>query len=223
MMRIISKTLSVTFKLLLVLVGIYGLLIGFGVFEGRFNLSRLHYFTVLSNLLCVAYFTADIAYILKNGEDAVWFPALKGIATMAITVTLLVAHFVLGMRFTMAGSASPTLIIMHYAVPLMTIADWLLFDVKGQIKLSSPLVWTIGPLIYFAYAMIAARIGDGIGYGGSRYPYPFLDVDTLGWGRVLLTVLALVAFFVALGYAYYGVDYGLFKLGKRREKAVKAV
>jgi hypothetical protein len=217
-MRIRNKAASVSYKLLLTAVGVYGLLLGFGVFEGKFNLSMLNYFTVLSNLLCVVYFAADIVHIVRGGEGDVWFPPLKGIATMAITVTLLVAHFILGMRFTMAGSLSMTLIIMHYAVPLMTIADWLAFDTKGLIKPRSPLVWTIGPMLYFVYAMIAARIGDGIGYG-SRYPYPFLDVDALGRGRVLLTVLVLVAFFVAIGYVYYGADRLLLRLGRKRPEA----
>ena len=212
-MYIKSKAASITYKLLLLLVGIFGLLLVFGVFSGRFNLTMLNYFTVLSNLLCVVYFTADLVYILKGGDGTGWFPALKGIATMAITVTMLVAHFILGMRFTMGDSLGLTLLITHYVVPLMTIADWLLFDAKGNMKPYSPLVWIVGPLIYFAYAMIAARMGDGIGYN-SRYPYPFLNVDAVGWGSVLLTVLALGAFFIALGYIYYGLDCGLKRLGR---------
>ena len=215
-MHIESKTASIVYKLLLVAIGIYGLLLIFGVTEGRLNLSMLHYFTVLSNLLCVLYFIVDIIYIVRGGEDCVWFPALKGSAMMAITVTLLVAHFILGMRFTMADSSGVSLLIVHYVVPIMTILDWLLFDPKSYIKKISPLIWTIGPLLYFVYAMIAARIGDGIGYN-SRYPYPFLDVDALGWGRVILTVIALVVFFIALGYAYYGVDRLLSKFGEKRK------
>lgn len=209
---------SVAYKLLTVLAGIFGLLQVFGVFEGRIQLSVLSYFTVLSNILCVVYFAADIIYILKNRgteKPPIWRPALKGITMMAITVTLLVAHFILGTRFTMGGALSLTLIFTHYVVPLMTIADWLLFDPKGLLTWKSPLVWTIGPLVYFVYAMIAARIGDGIGYGGSRYPYPFLDVDAQGWGTVLLWVLGLVVFFVALGYLWVLADKGLGKIAAR--------
>jgi hypothetical protein len=222
-LHIKNKIASVAYKLLIVLAGLYGLLLVTGAFDGRFNLSILSYFTVLSNLLCVVYFAADIIYILTNKENRkpyVWKPALKGITTMAITVTLLVAHFILGMRFTMADSMGMTLFVMHYAVPLITIADWLLFDPKGLMTFCSPLLWAIGPMVYFAFAMIAARIGDGIGYGGSRYPYPFLDVDKLGWGSVLLTVLALAAFFIALGYVWVLIDKSLAKMTARRKKEV---
>jgi hypothetical protein len=217
-MAVRNTAASVAYKLLTVLAGIFGLLLVSGVFEGRFHLSVLSYFTVLSNILCVVYFAADIVYILKTrrlGKAPVWCPALKGIAMMAITVTLLVAHFILGTRFTMGGSLSLTLLFTHYVVPLMTIADWLLFDPKGLLTWKSPLLWTIGPLVYFVYAMIAARIGDGIGYGGSRYPYPFLDVDVLGFGTVLLWVLGLVVFFVALGYLWVLADKGLGRIAAR--------
>lgn len=219
-MRIRNRRISIAYKAVIVLTGIYGLLLVFGVFDGRLNLSMLRFFTVLSNLLCVVYFLADIIYVIRNNKAAapVWFPALKGIETMAITVTLLVAHFVLGMRFTMAGSLSITLIITHYAVPILTIADWLLFDPKGLLTFRSPLSWAIGPLLYVVYAMIGARIGDGIGYGGSRYPYPFMDVDRLGWGTVLLTVLGLTAFFMALGYIWVLIDKGLAKAASRQIK-----
>lgn len=220
-MYIKNTTISVSYKVLLVFAGIAGLLLVFGVFDGRFHLSPLRYFTVLSNLLGVVYFIGDIVYMLKNkvaGKPFVWCPALKGSMTMALTVTLLVAHFILGMRFTMADSTGITLFIMHYAVPVLTIFDWLLFEPKGLMTFRSPLLWTIGPLAYFSYAMIAARIGDGIGYGGSRYPYPFLDVDKLGWGTVLLTVLAMVAFFVALGYVWILLDKGLARISNHKLK-----
>lgn len=69
--------------------------------------------------------------------------------------------------------------------------------------------------------MIAARTGDGIGYGGSRYPYPFMDVDKLGWGTVLLTVLVLTVFFIALGYIWVLIDKGLAKAAYRKKEVKK--
>lgn len=63
--------------------------------------------------------------------------------------------------------------------------------------------------------MIASRIGSGIGYE-SRYPYPFMDVDKLGWGKVLLTAVILLAFFILLGYIFYGVDSLLSRLEKKK-------
>jgi hypothetical protein len=207
-MRVNSTVLSVIFKSMLVLIGIAGLLVVFGVFDGTFNIGVLNYFTTLSNLLCVVYFSADIVHVIKNRraeEITTWRPALKGIAMMGVTITMLVSHFILGMGFSMGDRMGLSLLAVHYVVPILTILDWLLFDKKGQISAAAPLTWAIAPLVYFAYAMIAARIGDGIG-SHSRYPYPFIDVDVLGWGKVLSTVFVLVIGFIVLGYGFYFVD-----------------
>jgi hypothetical protein len=133
---------------------------------------------------------------------------------MSITVTLLVAHFILGTRFDMGSRSGIMLLIVHYVIPIMTISDWLLFDKKGYITKLSPLIWTILPLAYFVYAVIAAQFGDGIGYN-SRYPYPFMDADLLGWGRVIITTVILVAFFVVLGYLSFALERLILKLVKK--------
>jgi len=116
----------------------------------------------------------------------------------------------------MSGTMQVVLILTHYVVPIMTIVDWFAFDKKGAMKAYSPLTWTVLPLLYFGYAMIASQIGDGIGYSGSRYPYPFIDVDALGLPRVLLTVVVLLLVFIALGYVYYGIDRMCCKFSKER-------
>ena len=131
---------------------------------------------------------------------------------MGVTVTWLVSAFLLG-DFDMGASMRTAILLVHTIVPVATILDWLLFDEKGRLQLASPLLWTIFPLAYFVYAMIASRIGGGIGYDGSRYPYPFIDADILGMGRVLVNVALLTIFFVALGYAFVLVDRLLCRAG----------
>ncbi len=215
-MRIKNKALSVGYKLALALVGLACLLVQAGVLRGEFDLSMFRFFTLQSNLLCVIYFTCDAVWLLRDKARAggdVWRPTLKGIQMMGITVTWLVAHFLLP-GFTMGGVDALAVTGLHYVVPIMTILDWLLFDKKGWMRPYSPLLWTAFPLLYFGYAMLAARVGDGIGYGGSRYPYPFIDVDKLGWPTVLLTTAALVTFFIALGYLFYFIDRTLKRLEK---------
>lgn len=112
---------------------------------------------------------------------------------------ILVAHFLLGARFSMGSSMGISMLLVHYVVPIMTISDWLLFDKKGSMKKTSPLIWAIGPLAYFAYIMVAAQMGG-------RYPYPFIDVDMLGWSRVLVNGAGLTVFFIALGYGFVGIE-----------------
>ena len=208
-MYIKSRLFSISYKLILVVVGLFGLLLNFGVFDGRFDLKVLCYFTVLSNLLCVVYFIFSLIYLKKYFHDenkTTWNPTLKGIATMSITVTLIVAHFILGGgKFISGTTMGISMLVSHYIVPIMMILDWLLFDKKGYIKKASPIVWTSGPLVYFIYSIIAAQFGE-------IYPYPFMDVDTLGWLRVFYNVIVLSIFFIALGYFSFAVERMLIKV-----------
>ena len=215
-MYIKNRISSICYKLILSVLCLFGLLLNFGVFNGEFNIHVLRYFTVLSNFLCLVYFIFDLIYLKKNFHDitiTTWNPTLKGIATMSITVTLLVAHFILGGgRFIAGTTMGISMLMSHYIVPIMMIADWLLFDKKGYIKKISPIVWTSGPIIYFFYTMTAAQFG-GI------YTYPFIDVDALGWNRVLLNVSVLTVFFIALGYVFFAIERILIKLDERLCKA----
>jgi len=219
-MYIRAKAPSVVWKFGIALCGAVGITYLLGVFNGQCNLSMFRYYTNLSNLLCVLYFAADAVYLLarrRPGAPQNLCPTLKGIVMMGITVTWLVAHFMLG-SFQMGTNMRLAVRLVHYVVPIMTILDWLLFDRKGQITLTAPLVWTAFPLIYFAYVMITAALRQGNGFGSSRYPYPFLNVDSLGLGKVLLTVLLMVLFFIALGYGFVLADHLLQRAGAALDK-----
>ncbi len=52
-------------------------------------------------------------------------------------------------------------------------------------------------------------------YDGNHYPYFFIDSDVLGWGTVMLSVLGLVAAFLAIGYIVFVVDKLLCRWGKK--------
>ncbi len=67
---------------------------------------------------------------------------------MGITVTWLVAHFILG-SFTMGASLRVSIRLVHYVVPIMTLLDWLLFDEKGRMRATSPLLWTVSRCCIF--------------------------------------------------------------------------
>lgn len=215
-MHVKNKPLSIAYKLILAAGAAAGVLIQLGVFEGSFRPGMFRYFTVLSNTLSVVYFAGAVAFLWRgySRERTTWLPTLKGIALMSTTVTMLVAHFMLRLSFSPGSLFGLSVIVAHYAVPLMAIGDWLLFDRKGLMKPASPLIWMSGPAAYFIYAMIAARIGEGIGFN-SRYPYPFMDVDNIGLGRVLFTAAVLTAGFLLLGYIFFGLDKLFSRLAKR--------
>ena len=91
---------------------------------------------------------------------------------------------------------------------------WLLFVPKGALRFYHPPVWIILPLVYAAAMLIRGHFG-GMLINQSRYPYPFMDVDVLGAGRVAATIAVLVLVFVLIGELMVLLDHLLARIAKR--------
>ncbi len=206
------------YRVLLIGLCSYAILAYSGALEGRFNGEIFSYFTILSVLLALAYFSALVLLALgrrtaaRDVARAGLAPALahfKGGVTLAVTITMTVYHFLLArVIFEMVGYKpfSPNDIIVHYAIPLLVILDWLLFDPKPTYGPADPLKWLGIPLAYFIFAVLRAQLGGELRGVQSRYPYFFMDIDALGLGPVLLNVLLLAVGFLFIGYVLFGVD-----------------
>jgi hypothetical protein len=188
---------AVAIKLGIALAALAGILIQAGAFSGRWRWSVFNYFTLVSNVLCVGYYGIAASFAARGRVS--WRPVLKGALVMGMTVTGLVYHVMLSGSFTMQGTMAVSDVLLHTVVPLLTVLDWLVFEQKGRTTWKSPLAWIILPDAYFVIRSCVSRSAS-LGYGGNRYPYPFLNADSLGWGRVWLNVASCTCFFILLGY-----------------------
>ena len=100
-------------------------------------ITLVYYFTNLANVLVVAYFLCYVAWALTGAAQPSWVcaPGVQFALAPMITVVLLIFHFVLwggrpaNWQRTMErlNSRSVEAIIMHYAVPVLTIVWWCFF------------------------------------------------------------------------------------------------
>ncbi len=214
-MHIRNCVLALAFRLILIVGCLYGLFLVTGLSTGAFNPTLLAYYTIQSNLVVLVLFAV---LAIRTAHDcrtagvrgaSTLSPRIKGTVTLAITVTLLVYHFMLvPTMFTMYPNYSPfTLqdVLVHYFTPLMALGDWLLFDPKGRYRWADPLLWLSLPLAYLVFALVRAQFISVPGPTGSRYPYFFMDIDKLGWG-VVPWLVGLSVGLLALGYLLYGLD-----------------
>lgn len=210
-MYIHSKNASIAFKLVIALLGTAALLYEIGFGYGYFRVSFFYYFTNLSNVAVVGYLWAAAIAQLQREDlwPAPFMPKLKHALMLAITVTWLVAHFLLdGGSVFKDGTFHWTMLVVHYIVPIAMILDWLLFDAKGTMSKNEPPTWIVFPLVYLAYVMLLVW-GFGLTIKpeeNSRWPYGFLDFDKLGVPSVTMTIVALIVVFLAVGYLYLLID-----------------
>lgn len=147
------------------------------------------YFTVLSNLLVAL--VASAGLLATRGFLA--SGSLRGCATTAIVLVGIGYHVLLRQVWDPQGWQRVADYALHYAVPLASLAYWLLFPPRRPLALLAPLAWLLYPLAYFAYVMVR---GEVLG----SYPYYFIDVTRLGYGAVLANALGFLAGFVAMGF-----------------------
>jgi hypothetical protein len=184
-------------------------------------------FTIQSNLLCVIASGVTLAREI-TGRDSKGkaYVFLKGMTLTSILLTGVVYGFVLKPYFDAAaqgaqsaGSGSLSNNLVHVIVPLMTLADFLVFEKKGSFRAWHPLGWTAFPIYYVGYTAIYKAFGGVYTFtegAASRFPYFFLDYETYGLGTVGLWVLLIAIGFIGFSYALVALDAALAKIKKRR-------
>ena len=201
------KRYSVASKVLIAFFAFTGLVLQTGLYAGKLNLGIFRMFTNITNLVCGIYFLFAAVYIAKNkcrngGHSP--FPLVKGICTMSITLTGIIAAAVIASEFDMHTPSGIATVLLHIVTPVMILSDWLAFDIKGRWRVSYPLLWLISPAVYFAYIMISSvYLPKG---AKLRFPYPFLNYENLGVFWLLFAVLVISIFYVGIGYLCYMID-----------------
>ena len=166
------------------------------------------FYTNLSNLLLAVYQMAlGVSSWAPQGGVFRWLssPGVALSMTLCIFVTHLIYQWVLvpsarkrGKALSDIGFSSFGNLCVHYAVPWLTVAQWLLWQDKSGLTVGHAVWWLVLPLSYFAFGMVRGATGRPIGHTKHCYPYPFMDPQVMG-RRFWPVILLLIAAFFALG------------------------
>lgn len=157
------------------------------------------FFTILSNLL-----VALVAGAVATGGNwralrTLRGPRVQGLAALAITVTCLVYATVLQGQWHPQGLQLVADRLVHYIVPVLYVAWWLALLPHRQLAWGDALRWLAFPGLFAAWTFLRGAVAH-------EYPYPFMDVDKLGYATVLINTGMVGALFLVLGLAYVALD-----------------
>ena len=222
-----NRTAQLIFQTIYCTLGFVGCVACLGIFD-NINTIRWDFyvhFTNLSNFLCIGVMLASLIQTAKKKEDSyvTASPLLKFIGMLGILLTFLVFNIMLAG----AEGRDPQLnwrvgsLLFHVVLPIMYIADWFLFYERRKCKLYYPIASIAFPLAYAIFLAIQAVI---LKFDSSIlipttttpliYPYFFVNLDNLGATGVLMWIGILSVAFVAVGFAFFGLD----RLGKKTDK-----
>lgn len=152
------------------------------------------FFTITTNLLVAVVFTA-IA-MDRSGLRADW--VIAGTMLSILLVGVIYGLLLHGLTELSGGSAVAN-VLLHMVTPILVPLFWIIFWRKGGLTWRDPLLWAIYPLVYLAY---------GLARGGAtgRYPYPFINVNAIGWGQTMINAVVIAMGFMLAGYAVVWID-----------------
>jgi hypothetical protein len=88
--------------------------------------------------------------------------------------------------------------LLHTVVPLLVFLDWLLGAPARTARFEQAFVWQLYPMAYTAYTLIKGAV---TGF----YPYPFLDVNALGYEGVAYQLAGMILAFTLTSLAFIGI------------------
>ncbi|HEY4854026.1 MAG TPA: Pr6Pr family membrane protein [Streptosporangiaceae bacterium] len=157
--------------------------------ERAFN--TFAFFTVQSNLIVGA---TTLLLAVKLDRSSTVFRTFRLIGLVAITITGIVYHVALARLLDLEGWHQLGDQLVHTVVPVLAVVGWLMF---GPRRLTSArIAWlsVLFPFCWIAFTLVRGAVIDW-------YPYPFIDVTKLGYGKVILNCfwISLLLFGLAAG------------------------
>jgi hypothetical protein len=184
------------------LIAQYVLLIAVTVQDIGLWLGTLRYFsffTILCNLLVAL--TTTYALFDSQSNAARFFTGtrMRGGVALCIGIVSMIYYTLLASTWAPQGVQWVVDITLHYVVPIFYLAWWVTYGRTGELVWSDPLRWLAFPGIYFGWCLLR-------GYWLHEYPYPFIDVDALGFAIVLRNALGIALLFLFGGFVLVALD-----------------
>ena len=202
--------LGTVLSALIIVFGMIGMTMHRDFYAGRLRKDFLCFYTNVSNVAVLVYFGLVAPHLYARPALHSLIPHTEFAVMMSIMLTFSVFHLVLFPTIRAHVLQMPRTreyrivcadnFIIHYFVPLMVFAYWLLCSPDKQVLgPGDALYWTVLPLIYVGFIFIRAPIKGVIEEAGSPYPYPFLDVHILGSAKVLRICAILYSVCILIG------------------------
>lgn len=206
-----KNKLSLFYKLIIAIACGISIYLNFKAFTIK---GAIIYYTVQSNLMCFIFYLVIIILKLlgKLKKNSIYY-ILKGMVTMAITITMIIFQFVITDSGMSAYQGNELASIMaHVVVPLLIMSDYVIFGEKGNLKRNYPFIWSITLILYVVFDLIYVSLGGRFG-DGSIYPYLYMNVEVNGLLKVIISCITIFILFIVYGTIIQTIDQ---KLGKNR-------
>ena len=137
------------------------------------------YFTIQSNFLVAV----AMGFIVTRRTDRQVFRVIRLASLVGITVTGIIAAVALPPSPSYSALNLLCDRLLHIVVPALTFIGWLAFGPRGKVRREDLLPALIWPVLWL---LATLALGPFVKW----YPYPFINVDQIGYARTLVNCAA---------------------------------
>ncbi len=221
-----NRTLQLVFQSIYTALAVVACVGSVGFYDMKFTVDFYIYFTNISTYICTGVMIGELIQTARKQANSyvTTAPRLRVISMLGLVLTFLVFNILLAND----PARDPALnykvecILCHIILPIMYVADWVMFYEHGKINWKLPLLSALFPLLYLVYVLLHAALwhfdSSIMNYAGTDpiiYPYFFLNPQRVGIGGMIIWAIALLAGFIVLGYLFMMAD----RLLKKTDKA----
>ncbi|MDN5768855.1 MAG: Pr6Pr family membrane protein [Humibacillus sp.] len=153
------------------------------------------YFTIQSNFLVAV----AMGLIVTRRTDSQPFRVIRLASLIGITVTGIIAAVALPPSPSYSTLNLLCDRLLHIVVPALTFVGWLIFGPRGKVRRNDLFPSLIWPVLWLVSTL---ALGPVVNW----YPYPFIDVNQIGYGRTLINCAVIAVLFLALAAVARWVD-----------------
>lgn len=146
------------------------------------GLNTFVYFTIWSNILVAIVCLMLLANPHRSGKV---FDVFRVFSLTAITITGIVYNAVLRAEANSVGFAEFNTNVLHVFVPIAAVVGWLIFGPRIKFSGKTVLWCAVIGLVWLVFTFIRGGIIHW-------YPYPFLNVDSVGFGAAVITCIGIL-------------------------------
>lgn len=165
---------------------------------GETIIRYFSFFTILTNLIVALCFT----FLLWKSKSEIGIFFSKPKTLTAITVYILIVGLVYNtiLRFLWQPKGLQLIVdeLLHAVIPVLCIFFWWKYVDPKKLNWKDAFPWLIYPLVYIFLILIRGAMSG-------FYPYPFIDVNTIGYERVFLNSGILAFCFLFFSFLFIAI------------------
>ncbi len=154
------------------------------------------YFTIQSNVLVGI---GCLLLWLRVGRDSAGFAVLRMIGLVGITITGIVYHVAIARLVEFDGWGLVADQLTHTVVPILAVAGWLLYGPRGLAGWRTVFLALGFPAGWIVFTLLRGPIVRW-------YPYHFIDVTSLGYGKVAANSVWIAILYLGVSAGYRALD-----------------